>query len=314
MRPTSAPILRRLTAPAALVALVVVLSGSLWHARALSPLAVNAPAPAAQAAEIPMPNKEGSLKFGVLGDFGMGDQRQYKMAEQIGRTWQAFKFPLMILVGDNLYGSERPQDFRLKFEEPYKLLLDNKVVFQASLGNHDAREQRSYKPFNMNDQLYYSFKAPAQNVRFFALESTYPVPEQIVWFEKELKNSNEDWKIAYFHHPLYSSAGRHGSDTSLRSKLEPLLVQYNVSVVFTGHDHVYERVKPQKDVTYFVVGSGGQMAVGDLDPKSPITARGFDKDNAFLIAEIIGDEMTFNTISATGQVVDSGTIKRRGAK
>src|SRR6185295_17784919 len=127
-------------------------------------------------------------------------------------------------------------------------------------------------------------------------------------------DSTEDWKIAYFHHPLYSSAGRHGSDTSLRSKLEPLLVQYNVSVVFTGHDHVYERVKPQKDITYFVVGSGGQMAVGDLDPKSPITAKGFDKDNAFLIAEIIGDEMTFNTISATGQIVDSGTIKRRGAK
>jgi len=188
------------------------------------------------------------------------------------------------------------------------------VIVQASLGNHDAREQRDYKPFHMNGQLYYSFKAPAQSVRFFALESTYPVPEQIIWFEKELKNSSEDWKIAYFHHPLYSSAGRHGSDVSLRDKLEPLLVQYNVSVVFTGHDHVYERVKPQKDIVYFVTGSGGQMAVGDLDPKSTITAKGFDKTNAFLIAEIIGDQMTFNTISATGEVVDSGVIKRRGAK
>jgi hypothetical protein len=77
---------------------------------------------------------------------------------------------------------------------------------------------------------------------------------------KELKGSNEDWKIAFFHHPLYSSAGRHGSDLQLRNRLEPLLVAYNVSVAFTGHDHVYERIKPQKDITYFVTGSGGKLA------------------------------------------------------
>jgi len=250
----------------------------------------------------------------VLGDFGTGEPEQYELAAQMARVYQSFKFELMILVGDNLYGSERPQDFRLKFEQPYKPLLDGGVVFKASLGNHDAREQRSYPPFNMKGELYYSFKAPAQNVRFFALESTYMEPQQLVWFEKELKGSNEDWKIAFFHHPLYSSAGRHGSDLQLRNRLEPLLVTYNVSIAFTGHDHVYERVKPQKDITYFVTGSGGKLAPGDLDKSSPIMAKGLDTEQAFLIAEIIGDEMTFNTISATGQVVDSGTIKRRGAK
>jgi len=261
-----------------------------------------------------MPNKAGSLKFGVLGDFGTGEPEQYQMAAQMARVYQSFKFELMILVGDNLYGSERPQDFRLKFEQPYKPLLDGGVVFKASLGNHDAREQRSYKPFNMNGELYYSFKAPAQNVRFFALESTYMEPQQIVWFEKELKGSNEDWKIAFFHHPLYSSAGRHGSDLQLRNRLEPLLVAYNVSVAFTGHDHVYERIKPQKDITYFVTGSGGKLAPGDLDTSSPIMAKGLDTEQAFLIAEIIGDEMTFNAISRSGKVIDSGTITRRKAK
>jgi hypothetical protein len=261
-----------------------------------------------------MPNKAGSLKFGVLGDFGTGEPEQYQMAATMARVYQGFKFELMILVGDNLYGSERPQDFRLKFETPYKPLLDGGVVFKASLGNHDAREQRSYKPFNMNGELYYSFKAPAQSVRFFALESTYMEPQQLVWFEKELKGSNEDWKIAFFHHPLYSSAGRHGSDLQLRNRLEPLLVTYNVSVAFTGHDHVYERVKPQKDITYFVTGSGGKLAPGDLDKSSPIMAKGLDTEQAFLIAEIIGDEMTFNAISRSGKVIDSGTVTRRKAK
>ena len=114
----------------------------------------------------------------------------------------------------------------------------------------------------MDGKLYYSFKAPKQDVRFFALETTYPEPEQIKWLEEELKQSSEDWKIMFFHHPLYSSGGRHGSDLRLREALEPLFVQHNVSVVFAGHDHFYERVKPQKGITHFVVGSAGSSAPG----------------------------------------------------
>ena len=131
------------------------------------------------------------------------------MAKLHGR----FKYELVVLVGDNLYGSERPQDFKKKFEMPYKPLLDAGVKFYASLGNHDAREQRFYKLFNMDGKLYYTF-SPKPDVRFFALESTYPVPEQIEWLEKELKASSSDWKIAFFHHPLYSSGDRHGSDSA----------------------------------------------------------------------------------------------------
>ena len=227
-----------------------------------------------QTIPLTMPNKAGSLKFMVLGDFGTGEPPQYELAAQMVKVYSRFKFELAILVGDNLYGSERPQDFRLKFEVPYKPLIDGGVLFKASLGNHDSREQRSYPPFNMKGELYYSYKAPAQSVRFFALESTYMEPQQLVWFEKELKSSTEDWKIAFFHHPLYSSAGRHGSDLQLRNRLEPLLVNYNVSVAFTGHDHVYERVKPQKEVTYFVTGSGGKLAPGDLDQIQPDHGQG----------------------------------------
>jgi len=97
-------------------------------------------------------------------------------------------------------------------------------------------------------------------VRFFALESTYPTPEQIKWLEGELKASSNNWKIVFFHHPLHWSGDRHGSDLLLRDVLEPLFVKYNVSVVLNGHDHFYERVKPQKGIAYFVVGSGGQLA------------------------------------------------------
>ena len=89
----------------------------------------------------------------------------------------------------------------------------------------------------MDGKLFYSFN-PNKDVRFFALESTYPEPEQIAWLEKELQASTSAWKIPFFHHPLYSSGGRHGSNLRLRSTLEPMFLKNGVSVVFTGHDHM----------------------------------------------------------------------------
>jgi predicted MPP superfamily phosphohydrolase len=303
--------LTRCSAAAAVVVLLLIGNGS-------------APIPALSAVEgsvrgveqsgaiaLTLPNKADSLKFAVLGDFGTGSTEQYELAVQMKRVHDAFPYELVTLVGDNLYGSERPQDFKKKFEDPYKPLLDAGVKFYASLGNHDAREQRYYKLFNMDGKLYYSFKPSKQSVRFFALESTYLDPEQVAWVEKELKDSNSEWKIPYFHHPPYSSGDRHGSDTRLREVLEPLFVRYNVSVVLSGHDHFYERIKPQNGIVYFVVGSGGQLRKGNIDKGSGLTAAGNDQDQSFMVAEINGDEMWFNAVSRTGQVFDSGVITRR---
>src|SRR5438132_709343 len=62
---------------------------------------------------IPLPNRNGSFKFGVLGDFGTGDKSQYELADQMVKLHQRFNYELVVLVGDNLYGSERPQDFAM---------------------------------------------------------------------------------------------------------------------------------------------------------------------------------------------------------
>jgi hypothetical protein len=298
--------LTRISAAAAMVVVGLLTIGAAGHA-SLPP--VGSQAAAQQPLVLTLPNKSDSLKFAVLGDFGTGSSEQYELAAQMNRVHDAFPFELVTLVGDNLYGSERPQDFQKKFEVPYQPLLQAGVKFYASLGNHDAREQRYYKQFNMDGKLYYSFKV--KNVRFFALESTYMDPEQVAWFEKELSSSTETWKIPYFHHPPYSSGDRHGSDQRLREVLEPLFVKYNVTVVFTGHDHFYERLKPQKGIVYFVCGSGGQLRKGNIDKRSGITAAGNDTDQAFLAAEINGDEMSFNAVSRGGRVFDSGVITVR---
>jgi Calcineurin-like phosphoesterase len=264
-----------------------------------------------QPAEVALPNKDGSLKFGVLGDFGTGSRQQYELAEQMAKAHERFPFELMLTVGDNIYGSDRPQDLVKKFELPYKPLLDAKVKFYASLGNHDSRRQSFYAPFNMDGKTYYTFKAPREDVRFFALESSYLDPAQLSWIEKELAGSDAAWKITYFHHPLYSSGARHGSDVTKRRVLEPLFIKYGVSVVLAGHDHVYERIKPQNGIVHFVVGSGGQLRRGGLDRRTGLTATGLDTDQVFIVVEISGDEMYFNAISRAGKIIDSGVIQRR---
>ena len=266
---------------------------------------------AQQVAVTPLPNRPDSLKFAVLGDFGDGSDEQYALAAEMARVRQRFPYEFVITVGDNIYGSERPQDFVRKFEVPYKPLLDTGVKFYASLGNHDSREQRYYELFNMDGRTYYSFRPDKQNVKFFALESDYLEPEQVDWLQKELEGSREDWKIPFFHHPPYSSGGRHGSHVRHREVLEPLFVQHNVSVVFNGHDHIYERTKPQQGIVYFVAGSGGKLRRGNIDRDTGITAVANAQVRIFVVCEIFGDELVFNAISHTGQVIDSGLITRR---
>jgi hypothetical protein len=267
--------------------------------------------PSTQQAQIPLPNKPNTLHFAVIGDNGTGDNRQYDVGEQMMKWYSRFQFPFVVMMGDNIYGADRPQDFVKKFEAPYKALLDKGVKFYASLGNHDSREQRYYKLYNMDGKLYYTLKAPKEDVRFFALESTYMDQDQLKWLEDELKKSSEKWKIAFFHHPLYSSAGTHGSQLKLRAVLEPLFIQYNVSLVLNGHDHTYERIKPQNGILYFVEGSGGQLRKGDLRKGSPLTAFGNDTDCTFMLMEIDGDTLTYNTITSGGALIDSGTFARR---
>jgi predicted MPP superfamily phosphohydrolase len=262
------------------------------------------------AAPLTVPNRPDTFKFAVLGDNGSGDAGQMDLAKQMAAVHRQFPFELVAMVGDNFYGSQGPVDRVRKFDLPYKPLLDAGVLFQAAIGNHDELDTIDYPPLHMSGQRYYTYVR--RQVRFFVLDTNVLDTPQLRWFEAALKQAQEPWRVAYFHHPLYGNAGRHGSAVDLRVLLEPLLVHYGISVVFTGHDHVYERLKPQKGITYFVAGSGGKLRKGDMEP-SATTAASYDLEQAFLIVEVAGDEMFFQTISRSGATVDSGVIRRVAA-
>jgi hypothetical protein len=254
-----------------------------------------------------LPNHAGTLKFAVIGDNGTGEAAQYQVAEQMARLRREFPFDLVIMLGDNFYGAQRPSDLVAKFERPYKSLLDAGVTFQAALGNHDEPGSVKYPPLNMAGQRYYTFVRG--NVRFIVLDTNSLDARQLQWAEATLAASREDWKISYFHHPLYSDAARHGGSIDVRLRLEPLLTKYKVNVVFAGHDHIYERLKPQNGITHFVCGSGGQLRRGNL-ARSDMTAAGFDQDQVFLAVEVDIDDLHFEAISRTGTIVDAGVIPR----
>ena len=261
-----------------------------------------------RAQELALPLKSGSVRFAVIGDMGTGDPPQYEVAQRMLQFHEKFPFNFAIMLGDNIYGGKSPAELQRKFEIPYKPLLDAGVQFYAVLGNHDDTNERFYKFFNMNGNQYHTFKKG--NVQFFALDTNYLDPKELAWLEKELANAHDtDWKICYFHHPLYSAAAFHGPAKEMRALLEPLFVKYGVQVVFAGHEHVYERVKPQKGIYYFTEGASGSLRAGNLR-KSEETAAGYDKDRSFMLVEIIGNDLFFQTISRTGETVDSGTIPR----
>ncbi len=265
-----------------------------------------------RAQQATLPNAPNSVKFGVIGDSGTGSSAQFDAAREMAKARATFPFDRVIMLGDNIYGGQGPRDLVDKFAKPYKTLLDDGVKFYASLGNHDDPANRAYPLWNMGGERYYSFVT--KNVRFFALDSSQLDDKQLAWLEDSLKNAHEEWKICYFHHPLYSNGGRHGSSVDLRVVLEPLFVAHGVNVVFAGHDHIYERLTPQKGIYYFVEGASGQLRKGDTK-RSSTTAASFDSDVSFMLVEVAGDQMTFQTISRKGQLVDSGTIRaqRRSA-
>jgi hypothetical protein len=295
------------SAPAAILApleWVPYIPHSVAHAQA------QAPRGAAVRQTLPsvLPLIDGSVRFAVIGDMGTGGRRQLETGRMMSTVRQRFPYTFAITVGDNMYGGQDPSDYERKFVLPYKGLLDAGVMFYGSLGNHDRPAQRFFKLLNMNGERYYTFtRGPAQ---FFAIDSTLMTQEQLRWLERELVESRASWKIAYFHHPLYSSGRRHGPELVLRGALEPILAAHGVQVVFTGHEHFYERLTMQNGIQHFITGAGGQLRRGNIR-RSTQTAAGFDQDNSFMVVELTDDTMWFESVSRVGEIVDAGIVDRK---
>lgn len=275
-----------------------------------SPLANRASAPPQQTARdgsdplFALPGISGSTSFALIGDSGSGDAAQTAVANAMLRYFTtARRFSFVLMLGDNLYHD----DYQGEFSVPYQGLLERGVLFYASLGNHDREIEQHYKPFHMTDRLYYAFTEG--NARFVVLNSNHPADDvQRAWLDGAFGNTGTKWRISFFHHPLYSS-GDHAQQSRevIRPALEPALVRNHVDVVFSGHDHLYERVAPQQGIRYFVSGGGGRNLYSFH--KSAFDEAG-SSDHHFMVVELAGDQMFFEAITPQGRTLDCGVFWR----
>jgi predicted phosphodiesterase len=258
----------------ALVALVPAACGPREAPPSPAPSAATTAGPSVPRASpaLTLPRKAGSMRFAVIGDSGRGHPPQYEVSAQMQAFREDFDYDFVLMLGDNIYEGSTPEDYRKKFELPYKPLLDAGVKFYAVLGNHDEPRQHLYPLFNTGGRRYYTFQPDRKglatvvgpSVRFFMLDTENVDMTQILWLRRELAASHSEWKIVVFHRPMYTS-GRYALPAQrYRRLLEPALVLHGVSVTFAGHEHFYERTHPQRGIVHFISGGAGSLRRGDI--------------------------------------------------
>lgn len=263
---------------------------------------------------------EDSITFSVLGDNGSGGRNAMDVARQMARTYQETPYGLTVLLGDISYYGSIVDRFEDVFQAPMQPLIDAGVEFELAIGNHEIQENPSPEALQeVADKLerlglpnsYY--KATHGPIDFFIIDSSLPLAgitsaqEQLAWLERELAASDAPWQVAALHHQLFSSAKKRQPDPRVREALEPLFIEHGVDIVFYGHDHFYERTKPQSGVTYVLSGAGSKISkVGFSD----FTAVAEEKLQ-FMLVEADRDTMTVQAIDQNGVVFDEFTISPR---
>ena len=263
---------------------------------------------------------EARFSFAVLGDSGGGTAAQYAVAERIG----ALRPDFVLHTGDVIYPGGEARHFDARYFQPYRALLSS-IPFFLSLGNHDvstARGQAYLDAFHLpsnnpeGTKRYYSFDYG--NARFIALDTNQPpgpAGAMYAWLVRELERPPKAWTFAFFHHPPYSS-GKHGSHPAIRNAWSPLFERAGVAVVFSGHDHTYERTVPIREfapggpgVVYVVTGGGGQSLyrVG----RNAWTAHAASVHHV-VQAEVRGCALDLRAVAADGAVFDHATVDRCG--
>ncbi|MEP6905562.1 MAG: metallophosphoesterase [Gemmatimonadales bacterium] len=217
------------------------------------------------------PAPPGSAIFVGAGDIGScesaGDEATAALLDSIPGT--------VFTLGDNVYESGTSREYRDCYDPSWGR---HKARTKPSPGNHDystsgAAGYFAYFGASAGDpgKGYYSFDL--EDWHIIALNSNIDESAdspQVRWLRADLDASKKPCTLAYWHNPRFSSGVEHGDDPAT----EPLwqaLYDANAEIVLTGHDHEYERFRPQtakgdadpvRGIREFVVGTGGRSHYG----------------------------------------------------
>lgn len=268
----------------------------------------------------------GPFQFLVFGDSGVGSPEQARLARLI----EAERPALVLHVGDVAQGAGSFNEYEDYYFPFYRELMKRAPFFPAP-GNHDYLTRNAAAYFAVHalpaeavpepDRgRYYSFDWG--NVHFVSLDTNLPFSEalraggpMLEWLERDLAQTRQFWRVAWFHHPPYSSGFHQGAAirADLRARLIPILERHRVQVVFHGHEHSYQRTLPLRDGapaqdqgTVYITTGGGGAALYPFRPH-PLMAFG-EMTHHYVRAEVAGARMTLRAIRIDGQEIDRVTL------
>ncbi|WP_437397840.1 metallophosphoesterase [Flagellimonas lutimaris] len=181
-------------------------------------------------------------------------------------------------------------------------------------------------PEGMEETAYYM---DYQNMRIIGLNSNVDHEKQAKWVEKLLSETDKDWIIVTFHHPLFSASdGRDNKEW--RALMKPIFDKYGVDLVLQGHDHSYARgrVSPNENVldgvnlrdktgtVYVVSVSGGKMyglRKNGWEGYDAERDRAAENTQLFQVITIEDGKLSFESYTAVGELYDAfDLIKKEG--
>ncbi len=290
------------------VALTALEAGARYEYRVLDDGAAASPVFRFRAPRCP---SDGSVSFGVIGDTTGG-----VVPAAIAGALSAEGVDLVLHVGDVDYPAGRLEDYDLNFFGPFAPLLAGAPILPI-LGDHDVRTAGGapfFQVFDLPangltpDPRFYSFRQG--DAEFFCLDvESSPFgedSEQYRWLEEGLRTSTAAWKFVTVFEPPFTSEN---SNVVEQLVLSPLFEKYGVDVVFSGHEHLYERSKPIRlsgppdtPVTYVVEGGGGAV-LSTFDPES--FSAFLAGVYGFVTVRLEGGSLLLEAHDITGAVFDS---------
>jgi 3',5'-cyclic AMP phosphodiesterase CpdA len=268
-------------------------------------------------ATAPPDGKDVPFSFVVVGDSRNSIDQHRRVVERMSQEVPDF----VLGTGDMVDEGFREDEWQQFFDVENQLLRDN--VFFPALGNHDrqgrGRTADAYRAYfsvpenGAETERYYAFTYAS--ARFLILDSneySFALTDQTAWLERELVAARQDPGIRHIfvvmHHPPFSIS-LHGGARDLRERWTPLFEKYQVSAVFSGHDHVYERAEVG-GVRYFVSGGGGAPLYPRRPKPNPVDAEAvkkFERVLHYLRVTVTGNRLEVTAIRADGTPIETTT-------
>ena len=216
---------------------------------------------------------------------------------------------LLVTLGDNDY-TESPDQFAANWRASFGWLPGAGLGVAGALGNHDVRVQRGRYQFGLLGMPASYYVRRLDSVDVFVLDSTNADARQTRWLRSQLARSRAPWRIAVFHHPVYT-CGTYSANAHLRRAWAPLFERYGVRLVLSGHDHNYQRFAPRRGVTYVVHGGGGaRLYPLRACPRTYPRRVAGRSTHGFLHGDVGATRIVVRSVSLSGGTIDRFAVTK----